>query len=62
MKQRISLLLAASFLLSLLGGCQPPAAESEPPASAPAADIQCADVLTGIWRAGGGGILWLSSG
>lgn len=52
MKQRISLLLAASFLLSLLGGCQPPAAESEPPASAPAADIQCADVLTGIWRAG----------
>ncbi len=49
MRQRISLLLIVSLLLSLLTGCQQPAAESDPPASAPAGEAACSDIVSGVW-------------
>ena len=52
MKQMISLLLSLALLLSLLSACRLPAAESEPPA--PAAEMSCADLVSGVW--GGLGI------
>lgn len=47
MQRKISLLLVCSLLVSALTACQPPAAESEPPA--PAVEVACSDIVNGVW-------------
>lgn len=49
MKGKVSLLLAVSLLMSLLSGCLPPAEEANPPASSPAVEAACSDIVSGIW-------------
>lgn len=56
MKRVLSLLLSLALLLSLLTACQPPDAEPDQPASAPARELSCFDIVSGVWCGLGIGI------